>query len=79
VVSIDDVVVPVSLASLKGGALESECALPGTGLCGRLILSKWELSRVVIPRTEKMYGLDSGGGPETETKLNGRHVDLLCI
>jgi hypothetical protein len=51
VVSIDDVVVPVSLTSLESSALESECALPCTTLGGGLVLvlGKRKLSRVVIP------------------------------
>jgi len=49
VVSVDDVVVPVSLTSLESSTLELEGALPGAGLGGSLILSKGKLSRVVIP------------------------------
>jgi len=49
VVAIDDVVVPVSLASLESGALESECALPRAGLGGSIVLSEGKLTSVVIP------------------------------
>jgi hypothetical protein len=49
VVTIDDVVVPVSLSSLEGGTLESECSLPRTRLGGSLIFSKGKLTGVVVP------------------------------
>jgi len=49
VVSIDDVVIPVSLSRLECGALESECTLPRTGLGGSLVLSKRKLTGVVVP------------------------------
>jgi len=59
VVTIDDVVVPVSLASLESGILESKGTLPGAGLGGRLVLGERELTDVVVPRAEKMHGLDA--------------------
>lgn len=49
VVPVDDVVVPVSLTGLERRALESECALPGTGLGGSLILRERELPGIVVP------------------------------
>lgn len=59
VVAVDDVVVPVSLASLEGGVLELEGTLPcGAGL-GVLVLGKGELADVVVPRAEKVDGLDA--------------------
>lgn len=39
-------------------------------------MGEWELSRVIVPRTEEMYGLDSGGGAELEAKLDGGHFDF---
>jgi hypothetical protein len=75
VVPIDDVVVPVSLTSLKSSALEAEGALPRTSLAGVLVVGEGKLSGVVVPGTEKVYGLDSGGGAEVEAELNGGHFD----
>jgi hypothetical protein len=49
VVSINDVVVPVSLSRLESGTLESECSLPRTRLGGSLILGKGKLTSVVVP------------------------------
>jgi hypothetical protein len=66
VVPIDDVVVPVSLASLNGGGLEAEGALPRTGLGGSLVLGKGELAGVVVPRAEKVDGLDARRNTEGE-------------
>jgi hypothetical protein len=60
-ISIDDVVVPVPLSCLKCCPLKSECTFPRTGLGGSLILSKGKLTGVVVPRPEKMNGLDAGG------------------
>ncbi len=65
-IPVDDVVVPVSLTGLESRALESECALPGTGLRGSLILRKRELPGVVVPRAEEMDGLDAGRCAERE-------------
>jgi len=73
VVAIDNVVVPVSLASLDCGVLEPESSLPGAGLGGRLVLGKGELAGVVVPRTEKVDGLDTRRDTERERKLNSRH------
>jgi len=71
VVPIDDVVVPVSLTSLEGSAAEAKSAFPRARLAGALVVGKGKLSDVIVPRTEKMYGLDSGGGPKVEAELNG--------
>jgi len=49
VVSIDDVVVPVSLTGLECRALESECTFPGTGLGRSLILRERKLTGIVVP------------------------------
>jgi hypothetical protein len=49
VVSVDDVVIPISLTWLECGTLESECTLPRTGLGGSLILGQRKLAGVVIP------------------------------
>jgi hypothetical protein len=72
-VAIDNVVVPVSLTSLEHRALELECSLPCAGLGGVLVLSKRKLASVIVPRTEKMYGLNTGGCAQRERKLNGCH------
>lgn len=77
-VTVDDVVIPVSLAGLKGRVLEAECSLPGTRLGRRLVLGERELTNVVVPRAEKMYGLNARGDAKRERKLNSRHVDYLC-
>lgn len=50
-VPIDDVVVPVSLTSLEGSALEAEGAFPRTSLGGGFVVGKGKLSAVVVPRT----------------------------
>jgi len=73
VVAIDDVVVPVALTGLESAVLELEGALPGARLGGRLVLGEWELSDVVVPRAEKVDGLDAGGDAEGERQLNGGH------
>jgi hypothetical protein len=65
-VSVDDVVIPISLTGLECGTLESECTLPRTGLGGSLILGKRKLAGVVIPRAEEMDGLDAGGGAQVK-------------
>jgi hypothetical protein len=77
VVPINDVVVPISLTSLKSSALEAEGALPRTSLAGVLVVGKGKLSSVVVPGTEEMYGLDSGGGAEVEAELNGGHFEFF--
>jgi hypothetical protein len=76
-VTIDDVVVPVSLASLKSRVLESKGALPGAGLGGGLVLGERELTDVTVPRTEKMDSLDARRDAERERELNSRHFDLI--
>jgi hypothetical protein len=77
VVPIDDVVVPVSLTSLESSAREAEGAFPRTSLAGVLVVGKGKLSVVVVPGTEKVYGLDSGRGAEVEAELNGGHFDFF--
>lgn len=78
-VAVDDVVVPVSLASLEGRVLESEGTLPGAGLGGRLVLGERELTDVVVPGAEKVDGLDARRDAERERLLNSRHDELeLC-
>lgn len=57
-VAIDDVVVPVSLTGLEGGAGEAEGSLPGT-LGGALVLGERKLADVVVPRAEQVDGLDA--------------------
>lgn len=76
VVPINDVVVPVSLTSLESSALEAEGALPRASLGGGLVVGKGKLPGVVVPGTEKVYGLDSGGGAEVKAELNGGHFDF---
>jgi hypothetical protein len=76
-VAIDDVVVPVSLARLEGRILEAKGTLPGTGLGGSLVLGERELTNVVVPRAEKMNGLDAGRDAERERELMRRHFDFL--
>jgi hypothetical protein len=76
-VTIDDVVVPVSLASLKSRVLESKGALPGAGLGGGLVLGERELTDVTVPRAEKVDSLDARGDAERERKLNSRHFALI--
>lgn len=79
VVPIDDVVVPVALAGLEGGAREAESALPRARLGGGLVLGQGELPNVVVPGTEKVDGLDARRDAERERHLNSRHVDLLLM
>jgi hypothetical protein len=76
-IAVNDVVIPVSLASLEGRVLEAESSLPGTRLGGRLVLGKRELANVVIPRAEKVHCLDARGDAKRERKLNSRHVDYV--
>jgi hypothetical protein len=75
VVAVDDVVVPVALASLEGCVLEAKGALPGAGLGGGLVLGKRELADVVVPRAEEVDGLDARGDAERERQLDGRHFE----
>lgn len=49
VVTINDIVIPVTLTSLEGGALESEGTLPRARLGGGLVLGKRKLTSIVIP------------------------------
>lgn len=66
VVSVNDVVIPVSLSRLECSALKSECSLPRTGFRGSLVLGKRKLARVVVPRAEEVNGLDAGGSAQIE-------------
>lgn len=74
-VAVNDVVVPISLASLESRVLESKGALPGAGLGGRLVLGERKLTDIVVPRAKKMDGLDTGGDAERERELDSRHDD----
>jgi len=65
VVAVDDVVVPVALASLESRVLETESALPRS-LGGRLVLGEGELADVVVPGAEEVDRLDTGGDAERE-------------
>jgi hypothetical protein len=76
-VTIDDIVVPVSLASLKSWVLESKGALPGARLGGGLVLGERELTDVTVPRAEKMDSLNARGDAERERKLNSRHFAFI--
>jgi hypothetical protein len=73
VVTVDNVVIPVSLARLEGRALEAERPFPGTRFRRRLVFRKRKLTGVVVPRAEKMDGLDAGGCAQSERELNGGH------
>lgn len=64
------------MTSLESSALEAEGAFPRASLGGGLVVGKGKLSRVVVPRTEEMYGLDSGGSAELEAELNGGHFEF---
>lgn len=66
VVAVDDVVVPVSLAGLEGGILESKGTFPRARLGGGLVLGERELADVVVPRAEEMHGLDARRDAERE-------------
>jgi len=59
VVPVNDVVVPVSLTSLKRAALKSECTFPRAGLARLLVLGEGNLACIVVPGTEKVDGLDT--------------------
>jgi hypothetical protein len=71
VVSVHDVVVPVSLTLLHGATLEAEGTVPWSGLGGNL--GKRKLSLVVVPGAEQMNGLAASGGAESEVKLDSGH------
>lgn len=75
VVAVDDVVVPVALALLQGGALELEGADPSSGLLG--VLGKGKLTLVAVPGAEKVHGLAVGGSAESEIELDSGHFDVL--
>jgi hypothetical protein len=65
-VSIDDVVIPVSLTGLKSIALKPESAFPATGFGGRFVLRKRELTSIIIPATKYVNSLNTGGSTERE-------------
>jgi len=66
-VTIHHVVIPVALALLKNGGLETKCASPRPGLGSRA--RKGKLSLIAIPRTYEMDRLDIGRGAEREAEL----------
>jgi len=76
-VTIDDIVVPVSLTLLQSSALKSERAFPGTGL-GRFgrFLRKRKLTVVVVPRTKQVDGLDVRRRVDRKGELNGSHCSF---
>jgi hypothetical protein len=76
-VTVDDVVVPISLASLEGRVLEAEGSLPRSRLGRRLVLGEGELANVAVPGAQEMDGLYTGRDPEGERELNSRHVDFV--
>jgi hypothetical protein len=65
-VTVDDVVIPVSLTRYESSALESESTLPATGFGGSLVLGEWELTSVVVPATEHVDSLNTGRSAESE-------------
>nr|POE79758.1 hypothetical protein CFP56_07823 [Quercus suber] len=69
VVAVDDVVVPVALALLEGGAGEAELALPGAGLAG--VLGEGELAVVAVPVADQVNGLAGSSGAEGKVELDG--------
>jgi len=78
-ITIDDVVIPVSLASLESRVLEAERSFPGTRLGRRLVLGEWELTNVIVPRAEKVHSLDARRDAKRERKLNSRHFRLPIL
>lgn len=80
-VSIDNVVIPVALSWLKCGTLESESTLPRTRFGGSLILRKRKLAGVIVPRTEKVDGLNARRCAQRERELNSGHFwsYLICV
>jgi len=66
-------IVPISLTRLKRRALKPKCTFPRTRFGGSLVLSKGKLSGIVVPRAEKMHGLDRGGSAKGKAELNGGH------
>jgi len=77
VVAIDNVVVPVPLASLEDRAGEAEGALPRARLGRGLVLGERELANIVVPGTEKMNGLDARGGADGERQLSSGHFGFF--
>ena len=87
VVSVNDVIVPVAGTEFEClGALEAECAPPGSGF-GVTVLEhrQRELVLVVVPGAEEVDSLDVRRGTQGKGKLNGgaRHggpgVVTLCM
>lgn len=74
VVSVDDVVVPVSLSLLESSTLEFEGTSPGTGLLG--VFGEGKLALISVPGAEQMHGLAAGGSAEREIELDSGHCDL---
>jgi hypothetical protein len=76
VIAVHDIVIPVAATQLQHGSLEAELANPGTGLVfGR----QGQLTRVVVPRADKVDGLDVGRGSQGELELNGGHFERCRI
>lgn len=75
VVTVNDVVVPVSLTLLESGALELELTDPAAGLLG--VLGKRKLALIAVPGTEKMDGLAARGGAEREVELDSGHCEIV--
>jgi len=73
VVAVHHVVVPVALALLQDGGLESKGASPGSGLLGRRVAGEGKLALVTVPGTDEVDGLDIGGGAESEGELSSGH------
>ena len=67
-------VVPVALTLLQGRALEPEGTLPSPRLGG--VLGERKLASIIVPRTEKMDGLDICGSAKGEGQLNRRHCGI---
>jgi len=76
-VAIDDIVVPIALSLLQSGILESKCAFPGARL-GR-VLGEWELTTIVVPRSQQVDRLAIGGSAEREIELDSRHFGCGLI
>jgi hypothetical protein len=71
-VPISKVEVPVSLASSES-ALEAEGAFPSTSLARVVVGGKGKLCSIVIPRANKVNGLDACRSPESKRELNRPH------
>jgi hypothetical protein len=77
VVAVNDVVVPVPLALLQGGALELEASQPAAALLG--VLGEGKLARVVVPRAEQVDRLAVAGSAESEVELDSGHYGRFDI